>query len=406
MKNKVFITRTFYPVGQGAFYCEKICSEKKEHIFTMVYDCGTSNKQIIVRKCVDRCFSKDKIIDALFISHFDKDHISGIKYLLDTCNVKNIYIPYLTSEIKFIFNFYFWKNNKLNSFECRFLNNPGEIVKKDNLTKVYYITNDEIQKNTEDDINIINSNSISKCKQFSVLNNYDWIYKPYNWKHNSKEISKLVDTIKNKLHIKNIRDFIHLDNKVYYQEWDYISNELKKIYKDVCDYINNTSIVLYSGSNTNFDIQHLSDCQFINNKCISCKTFNYKLCKNNDCHNCIYKISNPLCLDKSECMKKMHSGCLYTGDISLKKQCIVSDIINFYSNYLNDIAVLQVPHHGSANNAPNSNFFQKFNFKHYVISAGGATHPTKSLVKLYERFGLVHTVTSCNLSELTFIIEY
>ena len=62
--------RTFHPVGQGAFYSERHSN------FNIVYDCGTTSPRR-ARRVVEKAF-KDEVVDILFISHFDSDHISSI----------------------------------------------------------------------------------------------------------------------------------------------------------------------------------------------------------------------------------------------------------------------------------------------------------------------------------------
>ena len=74
-----FFERVFAPVGQGAFYFERH-NLFSGQTFTMVYDCGalyvSSSKKRVISS-----FLKDEIIDVLFISHFDYDHISLIPHL-------------------------------------------------------------------------------------------------------------------------------------------------------------------------------------------------------------------------------------------------------------------------------------------------------------------------------------
>ena len=70
------IIRTFHPVGQGAFYSER------HNDFNIVYDCGTEWKnrgKKVIDKTIQSSFSKEDVIDILFISHFDYDHVSKIK---------------------------------------------------------------------------------------------------------------------------------------------------------------------------------------------------------------------------------------------------------------------------------------------------------------------------------------
>ena len=74
------LTRTIHPVGQGAFYSE-IFSERKNKLFTVVYDCGSNNKG-----CLKTNIEKLGTADLVFISHFHSDHINGIKELQQNAN--------------------------------------------------------------------------------------------------------------------------------------------------------------------------------------------------------------------------------------------------------------------------------------------------------------------------------
>jgi len=83
------MTRTFYPVGQGAFFTEVFIlndkDDKEQDCFTVVYDCGSlSGKSILVNN-IDRAFGflKPRKIDYLFLSHLDTDHVNGVEYLID-----------------------------------------------------------------------------------------------------------------------------------------------------------------------------------------------------------------------------------------------------------------------------------------------------------------------------------
>ena len=67
----------FHPVGFGLFTSGKIEN------FRFVYDCGTKSTQAFVENAIDSEFQAGDVIDLLVISHFHKDHISGIKKLLE-----------------------------------------------------------------------------------------------------------------------------------------------------------------------------------------------------------------------------------------------------------------------------------------------------------------------------------
>ena len=92
---KVQVQRIFYPVGHGAFYVETFHDCEGE-FFTFVYDCGSSNKNLI-KNCIEDAVKKGDFINikALFISHFDEDHVNGLEYLqtyMDS-NTK-VFIPF------------------------------------------------------------------------------------------------------------------------------------------------------------------------------------------------------------------------------------------------------------------------------------------------------------------------
>ncbi len=95
------IKRIFHPIGQGAFY-----SERHEN-FNIVYDCGNWKNTKLADKVVRQAFSKDEVIDILFISHFDYDHVNKIKTLNDHTRIKKVIMPLLhDNEKNLLINFY------------------------------------------------------------------------------------------------------------------------------------------------------------------------------------------------------------------------------------------------------------------------------------------------------------
>lgn len=90
------LDRTFWSVGHGAFYTEEHMCHSSEKTFCAVYDCGGKSK-IIVERQIDEFLAPNssKKINYLFISHFHRDHINGVRYLLGNANVEHIVIPQL-----------------------------------------------------------------------------------------------------------------------------------------------------------------------------------------------------------------------------------------------------------------------------------------------------------------------
>ena len=73
----------FWNVGQGLFSSGRI-QMGDALAFHWVYDCGTSSSQKLIQNAVNK-YNSDKNqgnIDLLVLSHFDKDHISGVKELV------------------------------------------------------------------------------------------------------------------------------------------------------------------------------------------------------------------------------------------------------------------------------------------------------------------------------------
>jgi hypothetical protein len=90
----------FFPVGQGLFTYGELGNTWDEPKVRWVYDCGTSSTQALLTDQLDGLFAAtgEVTIDLLFISHFDKDHISGVAKLLGRFKVGYILLPYMSPE--------------------------------------------------------------------------------------------------------------------------------------------------------------------------------------------------------------------------------------------------------------------------------------------------------------------
>lgn len=117
---------SFFKAGQGAFYGGRIWDRNNKKYTTIVYDCGTSpfisghtkslNHEIDDFKSHmpdHRCENPTEVIDILFISHLDYDHVSGLKRLLNEFDVKRIVLPYITPENRLLFLASFDEGNDL-----------------------------------------------------------------------------------------------------------------------------------------------------------------------------------------------------------------------------------------------------------------------------------------------------
>ncbi|HAT1528280.1 TPA: hypothetical protein I8W52_003504, partial [Morganella morganii] len=143
------MTRTFFPVGQGAFYAEK------HEAFNMVYDCGNRWKTKESQRVVRQSFSKDENIEILFISHFDIDHISLIGTLKDTVkSIKHVVLPLLTDEQKILIS----NIHRVVDIDDYDMVNRPETYFGDN-TQITYIESSNNDEANINDVLVLNGNS-------------------------------------------------------------------------------------------------------------------------------------------------------------------------------------------------------------------------------------------------------
>ena len=90
------IEYNFWAVGQGLFSNGVVKHSDTKEEFHWVYDCGTSSKAQLIVQSISAMKTEYPVdeIDLLVISHFDKDHISGIKELATQYKIKRVLLPY------------------------------------------------------------------------------------------------------------------------------------------------------------------------------------------------------------------------------------------------------------------------------------------------------------------------
>lgn len=98
------IEYNFWAVGQGLFSNGVVKHSDTKEEFYWVYDCGTSSKAQLIDQSIS-AMKKDypvDEIDLLVISHFDKDHISGIKELAKQYKIKRVLLPYYSLGVRLV----------------------------------------------------------------------------------------------------------------------------------------------------------------------------------------------------------------------------------------------------------------------------------------------------------------
>lgn len=332
--------RTFYPVGQGAFYGESFYADNCR--FNVVYDCGSVSKG--VDKVISDSFHKDEDIDILFISHFDSDHVNKIGILKNSVRkIKSVVMPLLSDKHKCILLALYRSLGKGCENSEKIIREPNEFFGGE--TKIIWIKKVDDSVSEENinqeliDINEIGSSTIDSGVNisFNINGKRFWVYKPYNYENEEryKQLRDILDT--EGISIDNLKDI------------NYINNNTKKIrscYKKVRGNINQNSLVLYSNFSQEkfYDMYQEHDIYMYRRR------------------RCCYFFSQHLgCLCRHHIFNdwdgRFEVGCIYTGDVDLA--VIRPDFvrrIKQFAHYL-PIGTIQVPHHGSKNGF-DINFFE------------------------------------------------
>lgn len=305
------LTRIFHPIGQGAFYTERHSFKGIE--FTLVYDCGsTTLTKSELEKKIKSTFPKNYVIDVLFISHFHADHINGIEILANHCKIRKVIMPLIDDESKVLLKV----TNLINSdfADTSLIDNPEDFFGGN--VPIVRIEYSQIGSETED-INVDNPNDISEIgtsiekpsgSVFKLTSDEDWILIPFNYKHEDRK----------KVFQKALEDSgivladIDTLNKIQKNK-----KKIIKAYNDVQGDLNTNTLILFSGKQSEDNIQ----------------------CFDHFHHYFFHRHFCP----------SIQSGCLYLGDIDLNQSNIVKDISSKskLGKFLPYIGTLQVPHHGS-----------------------------------------------------------
>jgi len=369
--------RTFHPVGQGAFYTE--IHEYSGQTFTIVYDCGSgkgSRTPLVIKKEIETTFTNHRVIDVLFISHFHADHINGINFLKQHCDIKCVVIPLLSPKAVILTKLYNLIEKDFS--ETEIIDNPsGYFGEGTTIIRIEERNNNENQNNINPDNPIVlpeaQSTTYPSGSVFKSTINDDWFFIPYNYKQN--ELIQLFEAYLLTNYKISLEDIKTTDNILEYK------SNLRNAYQLVNKNLNNNTLILYSG-------KKLSNKLKLN---IPLRCLNFQ---------------NPICQIRTikliRILQKVQSGCLYTGDIDLNQNNIVSEIKHHYSDFLPFIGTIQIPHHGS-HLSYNSDIIEK-EIVHAIISYGENTygHPSEWVLHyLCQKKILVHHVTSLSISKYT-----
>lgn len=329
--------RTLHPSGHGAFFTERIRQDGKDD-FIVVYDCGAKDveERKLLKKEVDEFFGSNEIIDILFISHFDSDHVNGIEFLK----------PYISDKTKLVIPF---------SYEYFYLEKDTPVLQymsmvmgvvADLSVKKYWVRYADILRPESSDgqslmvdgleINagFLNSGTrMGYVLSSEVPHRFKWIYVPFNLYDDRYYREKFEREVSAK--------FGKVPGDIKPSEFDKEAIEnLREIYKHLGPY--NTKDVKdstrKSNGSKNINFNSLLLLSKATHYDCGCHWYDHIPYRH---HGCINRHYCGFC----------DGSCLYTGDSNLKRSDCVNrlrTILGYYTQL--PICLFQLPHHGSRNN--------------------------------------------------------
>lgn len=406
--NGITMTRTFHPIGHGAFYTERFM-QNRECKFSVVFDCGCYEafKEGVpagvfedrIKRAIDNFYPKDKeTINLLFISHFHQDHINGIEHLRDKCHcIERIIIPQLTPEIvieAYVFNY-------IQTAETDQSEGTPSVEPSDNAANKWIKKLYEHRNNPEDGdfpkVTQVQESEIGAKKErieetntpLSELTNsippqtkidcpigegtgqLSWQYIPFNLQLDKQKKKLLQDSL--------FKKAIDQDGNVDFDKLNEILKDtdikdLKKAYKKVFGKKHNSySMTVFSGTECHrcFKYCHIRLLDFLRTK--SCR-YIPRYCT----LNCLY------CGDFEANPDYPREGCNTNGE----------KLTKYYQRYWDKIGLLQVPHHGSEHNL-NERLYQPE--KICIISAGKTDkyqHPNMPVLRAIWKAGSIPIIVT------------
>ncbi len=311
------MTRTFFPVGHGAFYTERFNDKDGRCVFTAVYDCGGSTTKIVSEQ-IEKVFEKNDVVDWLFISHLHRDHVNGVSQLLNRCNVKRIVLPALEDNMiveAILYNYI--QEGKFDSEANIFIKQLFRCDWGD--TQVIQVKEcDENNDLTPTIIDSANVGTTLASGNVIMINNLNWRYYPINLSSNNS--AQIISRLANEAQIPT--SDLYSNNKLDYEKIRNIVENLKvpncrKIYKEI-----------FGGNHNSYSMPLIS----LKEGC---------LCSN----------STKLCDKIRKRPMYCQTNCLYTGDFeAINKFATLQKVLAKLNIDYDKIGIIQVPHHGSIHN--------------------------------------------------------
>lgn len=351
------MTRTFLPVGQGAFYAERFHLDSGR--VNVVYDCGSTTGVHIAEACVRRHFQPGEEVAGVFLSHFDADHTNALPFLLQYCHVKNLFFPLLAEESReYLLLGELAAPSSAGSFFARFLRDPYGALNSLNLgycpaLRAVREPDSETRPWSVDATPIPSGDNVSDLLfTASQQAKADWLYIPFNFREDDR-LKALKAAMRDRL--GRVLSPGELQDQL--EDGALTPEDIQALYKAVPGSLNTNSMTLLSGS-PNPRIRQ-SPPRFPTQDPLSPGGASPS-----------FAATSP-------------NGCLYTGDYDALGPQKRGALRRAYQAYDGCIGCVQIPHHGSRHNYHHE-LLELGSCRFYPISAGSRSryrHPHAAVLK-------------------------
>jgi hypothetical protein len=373
-------TFNFRPVGQGGFFTAYF-KKNNEQVLNMVYDCGTVSAgphlmdQLGDARYHLRQTGGKQTIDMLVLSHFDEDHISGVRELLLNVKCRLLVIPFMTiferlsvyakKDAKAEWHRQllvnpgaFFRDNDFDIDRIVMVDGNGEVFNDNFVAPILPLEPGSIPtgvpmppRRLEDDVLTFDDQVVYMRLPFELeARDLGFFFKFY--------IQPFADALLTAFRREVIAGLPNINVQDLFE--DKYRLAIKGIYHRVFGNINKTSL------------------------CLSIRRKSWSFIRYDDEPNMLFNYG------------PRQTGLLLTGDSFLKSPANRRDFLAYYQQEIRDTVLFQIPHHGSAANSELIRGSGLWDFGLFVMQHGHgrAKHPAPAVRRFLAAEGLnVHSVT-------------
>lgn len=128
---------TQHAVGHGGFHTGLALADNLP--FTWMFDCGARRHQKFKSYLLSWLKTYPFLIDWLFISHFDADHVSGLEVLMSRRRVQNVMIPYVNDHELAYLMLYELQRGRLNRSLIELIADPASFFLSRGASRVTFV---------------------------------------------------------------------------------------------------------------------------------------------------------------------------------------------------------------------------------------------------------------------------